>query len=104
MCSGDSWAEDFDQQQLLTTKEKRAIELTGEAASLIFEIIEENGGFENDAHEIAQACHVLQRFVMSSAAARAYPGKFRKLGVSPTEPKQIPTNHIRVVQQVRAGE
>jgi hypothetical protein len=65
---------------LLTEKEKEAIETAGQAASLIFAIIKEGGGFEADAAEIAQACHVLQRFVMSNAAARAHPGKYRKLG------------------------
>jgi hypothetical protein len=67
-------------RELLTPLEHRAVEAAGQAASLAFEVIKENGGFENDANEIAQACHVLQRFVMSNAAARAYPGKYRKLG------------------------
>lgn len=66
--------------ELLTEDEKRAIELAGECASLIFKIIKENGGFEHDADEICTAVHVLQRFVMSNAAARAYPGKYRMLG------------------------
>ena len=72
---------------LLTYKEREAVELVGQAASLIFEIITENGGLANDADEIAQACHIMQRFVLSNAAARAYPGEYRMLGALSCGPK-----------------
>lgn len=94
---------------LLTDDEKHALELSGELANLVSKIIHaprqshqqiqskvqmEVGGVskwqqrdhllkscvENDWAEVAAAFHVIQRYIMSNAAARAYPELCRPLG------------------------
>lgn len=65
---------------LLTEVERRALALTGELAGLFGEIVGPESSRHGDLTEIVSAIHVLQRYVMSQAAARAYPGQYRALG------------------------
>lgn len=65
---------------LLTDLERRALDLTGELAGLFGEIVGPERSRGGDLAEIVAAIHVLQRYLMSQAAARAYPGQYRALG------------------------
>jgi hypothetical protein len=73
-----------DDPGLLTKDEQRALELSGELANLLHKIITEGGLTESmvthDWREGAEKIHALQHMIMSQAAARAYPHKFRLLG------------------------
>ena len=63
---------------LLEPAELRAIDLTAELASLLFVICGPDAPADLD--ELVHHLHVIQRYIGSQAAARAYPGKFRPLG------------------------
>jgi hypothetical protein len=66
--------------ELLTPAERRALDLTGELAGLFGEIVGNESSRHGDLTEIVSAIHILQRYLMSQAAARAYPGQYRALG------------------------
>ncbi len=66
--------------ELLTDDEKRALELTGELASLFARIIGDGPSRSGDLNEMVAHIHVLQRTLGSQAAARRYPTEFRLLG------------------------
>lgn len=68
--------------ELLTDDEKRALELTGELANLFSRIIGSEPSGVGDTNEMVGHIHVLQRMLMSQAAARAYPEEYRLLGGS----------------------
>jgi hypothetical protein len=65
---------------LLTPLEHRALALTGELAGLFGEIVGQDQSRYGDLAEIVSAIHILQRYVMSQAAARAFPDLYRPLG------------------------
>lgn len=68
--------------ELLTDDEKEALDLTGRLVGLLGRIIAaggEDSGY-GDTTEVVFAIHILQRYVMSQAAARAYPQDYRLLG------------------------
>jgi hypothetical protein len=65
---------------LLTPLELRALDQIGEVGSTLFAVVREAGGFDPDMAEVADKVHQLQALVMSNAAARAYPDRFRLLG------------------------
>jgi hypothetical protein len=64
--------------ELLTTAELEALDLTSRLTAKLNIIF--NGITSADYHEAIHAIHVLQNMVMSQAAARAYPERFRLLG------------------------
>lgn len=66
--------------ELLTDLERRALALTGELAGMFGAIVGPESSRHGDMAEIVAAIHVLQRYLMSQAAARAYPGHYRALG------------------------
>ena len=61
-------------EALLTDQEHRAIEKLGEVAGLM------NGGLAADVNEWVDKIHQLQHTIMSQAAARAYPKRYRLFG------------------------
>jgi hypothetical protein len=82
---------------LLSEDEKRALELSGELANLVCRVVytpyrvapastsdsrlsNMKGIADNDWAELAAAFHVIQRYIMSNAAARAHPELCRPLG------------------------
>lgn len=73
--------------ELLTEDEKTAINLAGELANLCHRIVVKGGHTrEQDLTELITPIHLIQRTIMSNAAARAYPGEFRRLGTSLDNP------------------
>lgn len=69
------------QQELLTVHEMRAIELTAELSKLVIgQVIGQQDARAADVAEFVGHIHVIQRMIMSQAAARAYPDKLRLLG------------------------
>lgn len=66
--------------ELLTDLERHALDLTGELAGLFGEIVGPESSRDGDLTEIVSAIHILQRYLMSQAAARAYPDQYRALG------------------------
>lgn len=67
---------------LLTDLELEAMTLTGTLANLLRRIIGDGPTAEHDWAETAADVHRLQQRIMSQAAARAYPDKFRLMGGS----------------------
>lgn len=66
----------------LSLAELRALDLLGEAATAIREVIGDGPNAAAAWREAADKVHQLQAMVMSQAAARACPGRFRLLGES----------------------
>lgn len=67
--------------ELLTADEHRAIDLLSELNGLLGRIVgREEPARGNDLFELASHTHVLQNAVLSQAAARAYPDRYRPLG------------------------
>jgi uncharacterized protein YihD (DUF1040 family) len=81
--------------ELLTDLEKVLCDNLGLIWQQFVEVINQNGGYDFDLNEIVHHIHILQRYVMSNAAARAYPGLFRGLGQGALqqvgEPIAVPT-------------
>ena len=72
--------------ELLTEQEKDAVDLAGKLATALSRIIPERGfNRADDLNELLAHIHIIQRSVMANAAARAYPGQFRQLGLSVRE-------------------
>lgn len=68
-------------EPLLSAEEMECLDHLAKAAGLGFRIIGRDGSCtEQDAGEWAHDIHVLQDRIMSQAAARAYPERFRPLG------------------------
>lgn len=66
---------------MLTEAEHRAITLAGELMSLMTKDIVGHGiTRENDLNELVVPVHALQQAIMSQAAGRLYPDKYRLLG------------------------
>lgn len=70
----------------LTESERKAVRDAGLLFQLLAnDIVGDGPTREADLAELTAAIHVIQRAVMSQAAARAYPGQYRPLGeVIPT--------------------
>lgn len=66
--------------QLLTGDEHEAIALAGQLANKLKAIIGEGPQADNDWAEIVPVVHQIQGWVMSQAAARAYPDRYRLKG------------------------
>lgn len=70
---------------LLTQAEHRAMDLTVELANLLLgEVIGQGRTAEADSCELAIHIHGIQRSILAQAAARAYPDKYRLLGLELT--------------------
>jgi len=67
-------------EQLLTGDELEFLDLLAKSANLFRRITGGGTQANNDWAEAADKIHQLQTTVMSQAAARAYPEKFRLLG------------------------
>lgn len=75
------------QADLLTADEHKAMEISADLANIMGKIIwagcdpdNNQGQAEHDVNEMAQQIHAIQRSILSQAAARAYPDKYRLLG------------------------
>lgn len=66
--------------ELLTTDERKALELTGQLAEACKRIIAHGQSGVHDWNEMAMRIHAVQHMIMAQAAARAYPTEFRLLG------------------------
>ena len=69
-----------NQLELLTEDEHEAIKLAGELANLLKRIVAGGITQQADIVELITPIHVIQRAIMSQAAGRAYPKKYRLLG------------------------
>lgn len=67
-------------EEWLTEDEHRAMELSGELATLIHRIIGDGPAANTDWNEAAGHIHVLQKNILGQAAARLYPDRYRLLG------------------------
>lgn len=65
---------------LLTEDEKLAVKMAGELWNLLCKIVGSGETRSNDLDELIAPIHLIQRYVMSNAAARAYPNQLRSLG------------------------
>lgn len=67
--------------ELLTAQEHDCLSHLARAANLLRKItMADTGTYPHDWEEAAAAIHVLQRMVLSQAAGRAYPQRYRLLG------------------------
>lgn len=65
----------------MTAAEHRAMDLTAELVNvLVQEVIGDGPGRTGDVNEVVHHVHSLQRLIMSQAAGRAYPHRYRLLG------------------------
>lgn len=67
--------------ELLTESERRAMDLTAQLWNLLCsDVVTEGPSRSKDLHELVHHIHAIQHTVMSQAAARAYPERYRLLG------------------------
>lgn len=67
--------------ELLTLEEKHAIAMAAQLASfLAIDVVEDGPTREDDLNELLVHIHAIQNAVLAQAAARAYPGRYRRLG------------------------
>jgi hypothetical protein len=66
--------------ELLSPVEHLAMSLTRQLAGTLREVIGDGEQAQNDLREAVAHIHALQHAIMSQAAARAYPAKYRLLG------------------------
>lgn len=64
----------------LTAEEHLIIDLASSLAGEVRRWLGDGPAAAGDWAEVASAIHVIQRMVMSQAAVRAYPDKFRHVG------------------------
>lgn len=77
--------------ELLTPDEQEASRQAGLLYNFMAERIVADGPTrESDLTELATAVHVIQRWIMAQAAARAYPGEFRLLGGTVKVDEELP--------------
>lgn len=67
---------------LLTVEEQAAVQMCGDLWGLLCKITGEGPTRDYDLSELVTHVHALQNAVLSQAAARAYPGRYRALGLS----------------------
>lgn len=73
--------------ELLTEAEHRAMDLTVELVNLLAsDIITDGRSRTGDLNELIRHIHAIQHTVLSQAAARAYPNRYRLLGGELTGP------------------
>lgn len=65
---------------ILTGKEHGAIQLCGNLAGVLTEIVAPGAQQEHDLNELIGHVHTIQRAIMSQAASRCYPDLYRPLG------------------------
>jgi hypothetical protein len=66
---------------LLTEAEHKAMDLTAQLWNLLCsDVVPEGRSRTKDLHELVAHIHAIQHTVMSQAAARAYPERYRLLG------------------------
>jgi hypothetical protein len=71
-------------EPLLTDAEHAAMDLTIELVRVVYAIIGTgDGAAANDRREAFGHVHAIQQMIMSQAAARAYPDRYRLLGNTP---------------------
>lgn len=70
----------MNQDPLLTNEERKAVELIGQVACLLSDIIGTGPTSQQDADEIIIHIHAIQRSILAQAAGRAYPDDYRLLG------------------------
>lgn len=68
--------------RLLTDKERAAIRIAGDLWGALCDIVADTDPVVRlgDLQELIAPIHVIQRYIMGQAAARAYPTEFRLLG------------------------
>ena len=66
--------------ELLTEKERQALEVTADLTNLLNEIIGDGPTRSQDLSEMCLHVHYIQHAIMAQAAARAYPDLYRTLG------------------------
>lgn len=76
--------------EMLTELEHEAMDLTAQLSRTMRAIIGDGLAAEGDVAEMVAAVHVLQRMILSQAAARAYPDRYRPLGGNaPGDPQPV---------------
>lgn len=78
--NGDTHYPGSQQTEPLTVDEHEACDLLGKAAALYTQIVGHGPSRSMDLAEFHHHIHVCQQAVMSQAAARAYPHRYRLLG------------------------
>lgn len=73
--------------ELLTDLEHEVVHDLGQVWNKLCKMVERGRTRGPDLDEAVAHVHALQHFVMSQAAARAYPDKYRLLGTVPDEPR-----------------
>lgn len=67
--------------ELLTEAELKAMDLTAELWNLLVsDVVADGRTQKQDLHELVHHLHAIQHTVLSQAAARAYPERYRPLG------------------------
>lgn len=67
--------------EMLTVDELAAMALTVDLVNLVCQKVISNGrSREGDVNEFVHHIHIIQQMIMSQAAGRAYPERFRLLG------------------------
>lgn len=66
--------------ELLTDREHRAVALAAELWNELVEIVGHGLSRANDLNDLGSHIHAIQQAVLSQAAAREYPVKYRLLG------------------------
>jgi hypothetical protein len=67
-------------RELLTAEEHEAMDATASLYRKLAKIIGSGAAEEGDLNEVAFHIHGLQHMILSQAAARAYPDRYRPLG------------------------
>lgn len=71
--------------ELLTAEEREVVDLAGQLWNKLCKVVGQGKSRDADLREAVIHVHALQQFVLSQAAARAYPDLYRPLGGWPEE-------------------
>ena len=66
--------------ELLTDLEHEAVEMAGRLWNTLCKIVDQDRTRDGDLKELVLHIHAIQNAVLSQAAARAYPQRYRLLG------------------------
>ncbi len=66
--------------ELITEAEAALVSDLGKLVNRFRDVVGKTDQHDYDMNEVIHHIHVLQRYVLSNAAARAYPGQYRALG------------------------
>lgn len=69
-----------DASDLLTAAEHEIVDLAGQLWNKLCKVVGDGNSRESDLGEAVVHIHAIQQFVLSQAAARAYPDRYRPLG------------------------